>query len=59
MIFRISLESNISIAVGAFQIESENFNTKIDLIVAYFHSHIELSSDIKIIGTCVTPETHW
>lgn len=59
MIFRISLESNISIAVGAFQIESENFNTKIDLIVAYFHSHIELSSDIKIVRACVTPETHW
>lgn len=59
MVFGISLESNISITVGAFQIESEDFNAKIDLVVAYFHSHIELSSNIKIVRACVTPETHW
>lgn len=59
VIFRIGFESDVGITISAFKIKSEDFNTEIDLIIADFHSHVELSSDVKIVGTSIAPETHW
>jgi hypothetical protein len=49
MIFWISLESDISIAIGALEIKSEHLDSQINLIITDFHSHVELCTDVKII----------
>lgn len=55
MIFGISFEGYFCVAVGAFEIEPKDFNAEIGLFVTYFHSHVEFSSDVKVIGAGVAP----
>lgn len=51
MIFRISFECDFSIAVGAFEVKSENFNAEIGLFVTDLHSHVKFRTNIQIVLT--------
>ena len=53
MIFGVSFKGNIGIAISAFKIKSKDFDSKIDLIITDFHSHVELGADVEIIGACI------
>ena len=58
MVFRVSFEGYFSIAIGAFEVEPENLDAKIHLFIANFHSHVKLGSNVEVVSTCITPQTH-
>lgn len=58
MIFGVCFECYFSIACGAFEIKTKNLYSKIGLLVANLHSHVEFSSNVEIVLTCTTTQTH-
>lgn len=58
MVFGVGFEGDFCIAIGAFEIEPEDFDAEIGLLVTDFHSHVELGADVEIVGTCVAAQTH-
>lgn len=58
MVFGVSLEGDLAIAVGAFEVESENLYAQIGLQVAYLHSHVEFGTDVQIVRASVATQTH-
>jgi hypothetical protein len=58
MIFGVSFEGYFAIAVGAFEVEPEDFDAQVGVLVADFHTHVEFGSDVEIVGTGIAPERH-
>lgn len=53
MVFGVGFEGDFCIAIGAFEIEPEDFDAEIGLFVTDFHSHVELGADVEVVGACV------
>jgi len=53
MVLRVCLESDFTVTIGTFEVETEDFDSQIGLLVAYFHSHVEFGSDVEIVGTSI------
>jgi hypothetical protein len=58
MVFGISFEGNFGIAVGAFEVEPEDFDAQVSLFIAYLHTHVKLGSDVEIICAGIASEGH-
>lgn len=59
MVFGVSFEGDLGVAVGTLKVEPKDLNAQIGLLVADFHSHVELGPNVEIVGTGVAPQTHW
>ena len=59
MVFGVSFEGYFSVAIGALEIESKHLDSQISLFVADFHPHVELGSNVQIVGTCIATQGHW
>lgn len=59
MILRISFESDFGIAIGAFEVEPEDLDAQIGLLVTDLHTHVELSTNVEIVCTCIASQRHW
>ena len=55
MVFGIRLKSDFGVTESAFQIKPEDLNAEIHLVVADFHTHIELRSNIQVVGARIAP----
>lgn len=58
MIFGVGLEGDFGIAVGAFEVEPEDFDSQVGLLVTDFHTHVEFGSDVEVVSTGVAPQRH-
>ena len=58
MVFGVSFECDLGVAVGALKVEPKNFNAEIGLLITDFHPHVELGPDVEVIGAGVAPQTH-
>ena len=58
MVLGISFEGDLGVAIGAFEVEPEDFDAQIGLLVTDLHTHVELSTDVKIVGTCIAAQGH-
>jgi len=46
MVFGVSFKCDFTIAIGTFEVETENFNTEIGLLVTNLHSHVKFGTNI-------------
>jgi hypothetical protein len=53
MIFGVSFECDFAIAIGAFEVESEDLNAQVCLFVTNLHTHVELGSNVEIVSASV------
>jgi hypothetical protein len=53
VILGVSFKGDLGIAIGALEVEPEDFDAQVCLFVTDLHTHVELCSDIKIVSTCI------
>ena len=58
MIFGVGFKGDFCIAVGAFEVEPEDFDSQVGLLVTDFHTHVEFGANVEIVSTGVAPKGH-
>lgn len=58
MVFRVCFEGDFGVAVGALEVKAEDLDAKVSLLIADFHTHVELGANVEVIGTGITTQTH-
>lgn len=58
MIFGVCFEGDFGVAVCAFEVEPEDLDAQVGVLVADFHTHVELGPDVEIVGAGIAPERH-
>ena len=54
----VGFEGDFGVAVRVFEVEVKDFDAQISFLAADLHSHVELGSNVKVVGAGVAPERH-